>query len=174
VQFVYTYCPRCSGHMVEQQAGTRVRPVCSSCGLVIYDNPKLVAAVIPVRDGKVALVRRGMRPRRGAWVFPGGYVDNGESVEDAARRETWEETGLRVRLEGLLGVYSRTGEESVLVVYAGQVVDGTLVAGDEQTEAAWFAPDALPPAAEMGFWSTVAAIDDWKRAMAAQGQSHHV
>jgi 8-oxo-dGTP diphosphatase len=163
VQFPYTYCPRCAGRMVEQQAGTRVRPVCSSCGLVIYDNPKVVAAVIPVRDGKVALVRRGMRPRKGTWVFPGGYVDNGECVEDAACRETWEETGLRVSLERLLGVYSRTGEEAVLIVYVGQVVDGTLAAGDEQTEAGWFSPDALPPDAEMGFWSTVKAIKDWKQ-----------
>jgi 8-oxo-dGTP diphosphatase len=162
VIFDYTFCPRCAGRMVEREVERRVRPICPSCGLVIYHNPKIVAGVIPVRDGKVALVRRAMRPSRGAWVFPGGYVDRGEAVEDAALRETWEETGLRVRLERLLGVYSRAGDEIVLVVYVGEVVDGELTAGEEETDAAWFSPESLPGADHMGFWSTVQAIEDWK------------
>jgi 8-oxo-dGTP diphosphatase len=153
--------------MVEQETEGRVRPLCPSCGLIIYRNPKIAAGVIPILDGKVALVRRSMRPSRGSWVFPGGYVDAGESVEDAARRETWEETGLRVQLERLLGVYSRDGEDVVLVVYLGRVVAGALTAGDEQTDAGWFAPDALPPADQLGFWSTVQAIADWRSATAA-------
>ncbi len=149
--------------MVEQPTQGKVRPVCSACGLVIYHNPRVAAGVIPVQDGRVALVRRAMKPCRGTWVFPGGYVDMGESVEDAARREVWEETGLRVELERLLGVYSRDGEDVVLVVYVGRVVAGALTAGDEQTDAGWFAPDALPPADQLGFWSTIQAIEDWKR-----------
>ncbi len=167
--FDYVYYPRCAGRMVEQDAWGKVRPVCPSCGLVIFHNPKVVAAVIPVLDGRVALVRRAMTPRRGSWVFPGGYVDAGEQVEDAARRETKEETGLDVCIERLIGVYSRAGEDVVLVVFAGRVTGGTLVAGVEEIEAGWFAPDALPPAEQMGFWSTIAALDDWKR---LQGQEH--
>jgi len=149
--------------MVERDVEGKSRPACPSCGIVIYQNPKVVVGVIPVLDGKIALVRRAMNPRYGAWVFPGGYVDMGECVEDAALREVWEETGLRVRLERLLGVYSRQGEEVVLVVYAGQVVGGTLTAGDEQSEAVWFSPAALPPHDELGFWSTMAALDEWKK-----------
>src|SRR5512135_362249 len=85
----YNFCPRCGGRMEEQVVERLKRPVCSSCGLVIYLNPEVVAGVIALLDGKIVLVRRGMRPRQGTWVFPGGYVDRGESVEDAARRETW-------------------------------------------------------------------------------------
>jgi len=159
----YIYCPRCAGRMVEQAVQGRMRPVCPSCGLIVYLNPRLVAAVIPVLHDRIALVRRGMNPRRGSWVFPGGYVDQGENVEDAARRETWEETGLHVRLDRLLGVYSQTGEDVVLVVYVGQVIDGVLTAGDEELEAAWFDANELPPHDQLGFWSTVAALEDWKK-----------
>lgn len=151
--------------MVEQDTRGRIRPVCPSCGLIIFRNPRLVAAVIPVLNGKIALVRRAMQPRRGSWVFPGGYVDLGESVEEAACRETQEETGLQVRLGRLIGVYSRQGEEVVMVVYAAQVIGGTLTAGEEELEAAWFDPDAIPPEEHLGFWSTIAALDDWKRSL---------
>jgi len=155
--------------MQEHEIERRFRPICPSCGLVIYHNPKVVAGVIPVRDGQVALVRRAMNPGRGAWVFPGGYVDRGETVEDAARRETWEETGLRVRLERLLGVYSRPGDDVVMVVYAAQVESGELIAGEEEIEAGWFAPDALPDTDRLGFWSTVQALDDWKQSQRSTG-----
>jgi ADP-ribose pyrophosphatase YjhB (NUDIX family) len=148
--------------MAVQEVQGKRRPVCSACGQVIYQNPKVAVAVIPVLAGKVALVRRGMRPRKGTWVFPGGYVDAGESLEDAARREVLEETGLTVQLGRLIGVYSRTDEENVLIVYAGQVVGGQLTAGDEEQEAAWFDPDALPPDDELGFWSTSAALRAWR------------
>lgn len=128
----------------------------------MYLNPRLAAGVIPVLDGKAALVRRAMDPSRGLWVFPGGYVDMGEDVAEAARREVWEETGLHVRLERLLGVYSRTGDEVVLIVYVGQVIGGDLTAGDEEIEAAWFAAEALPAAEQLGFWSTAQAVQDWR------------
>ena len=158
--------------MVEHEIERRVRPICPSCGLVIYHNPKVAAGVIPVRDGQVVLVRRAMNPSRGAWVFPGGYVDRGECIEDAARRETWEETGLRVRLERLLGVYSRTGDDVVMVVYVGQVEGGELVISDEEVEAAWFSPENLPDAERLGFWSTVQALDDWKGSLREAGPAH--
>jgi len=172
VIFDYTFCPRCAGRMEEHEIERRFRPICPSCGLVIYHNPKVVAGVIPVHDGRVLLVRRAMNPARGTWVFPGGYVDRGEAVEDAARRETWEETGLRVHLERLLGVYSREGDEVVLIVYVGRVDSDDVVIGSEEIEAAWFAPDKLPDAATLGFWSTLQALDDWKRSLAEARPAH--
>lgn len=159
----YIYCPRCASRMIEKETEGRARPVCPACGLVIYHNPRVAAGVIPVLNGKIALVRRAMNPRRGSWVFPGGYVDRGECVEDAARREVWEEAGLTVRLEHLVGIYSRNGEDVMLIVYVGQVVAGALTAGDEEITAAWFSPDALPPADELGFWSTIEALQEWKK-----------
>ena len=159
----YIYCPRCASRMVEQNIGNKARPVCPACGLIVYLNPRVVAAVIPELNGKIVLVRRAMEPRSGTWVFPGGYVDMGEAVDDAARRETWEETGLRVQLERMLGVYSRDGDEVVLIAYAGQVIGGELTPGDEESEAAWFSPDALPADDQLGFWSTRLALQEWLR-----------
>jgi 8-oxo-dGTP diphosphatase len=166
VNLTYVHCPRCAHLLQQEVVDGRERPTCPSCGLVVYLNPKIVAAVIPVRDGDVALVRRGMNPGRGLWVFPGGYVDAGENVEDAARREVWEETGLQVRLECLVGVYSRSGEDIVLVVYGGVVTGGDLSFGDEEVDAQWFSLNALPPPDQMAFWSTITALDDWRQSQA--------
>jgi 8-oxo-dGTP diphosphatase len=166
VNLTYVHCPRCAHLLTQEVVEGRERPKCPSCGLVVYLNPKIVAAVVPVQDGKVALVRRGMNPGRGLWVFPGGYVDVGENVEDAARREVWEETGLRVKLDRLVGVYSRSGEDIVLVVYSGDVIGGELMFGDEEVDAKWFSPDALPSTDQLAFWSTSAALADWRQSLA--------
>jgi len=163
LDITYSFCPRCACRLVDMDYQGRHLPACPSCGFILFRNPKVVAAVIPVEDDRILLVRRAMGPRKGTWVFPGGFVDLGESVEEAAVRETHEETGLSVRLDRLLGVYSRPGEDIVLVVYVGPVVGGTLRAGDETQEIAWFSPDSLPSEAELGFWSTAAALADWKR-----------
>lgn len=164
----YVFCPRCGSRLIEAEVEGRLLPACPSCSFVLFRNPKVVAAVIPVQDGRTVLVRRAHGPRKGYWVFPGGYVDLGESVEQAARRETLEETGLHVRLQRLLGVYSRSGEDVVLVVYLGQVEGGELIASDESSEVAWFAVAELPGPERLGFWSTIAALDDWRRYEAGQ------
>ena len=165
MDITFSFCPRCACRLVQQDYQGRLLPACPSCGFVLYRNHKVVAAVIPVLDGQIALVRRAQGPRKGTWVFPGGFVDLGESVEQAAVRETQEETGLQVRLERLVGVYSRPGEDVVLIVYCGPVIGGALTPGEETLDAAWFGPQALPPDDELGFWSTVAALCDWKRTL---------
>ena len=96
------FCPRC-GREAEVDYPRRI--VCPHCGYAAYYNPKPVAAAIPVDErGRVILLRRGFDPGRGKWTFPGGFVDLGESVPDAARRETDEELGIAVELEALVGV----------------------------------------------------------------------
>jgi ADP-ribose pyrophosphatase YjhB (NUDIX family) len=157
-----SFCPRCGHPMEEREVDGRRRPVCPSCDFVLYLNPKVAVGVIVVQDGQTVLVRRGIGPRTGTWVFPGGYVDLGEAVDEAAQREVLEETGLTVSLDRLLGVYSRPGDEVVLIVYVGFVTQGVARAGSECLELRWFSPDALPPPDELGFWSTAAALQDWR------------
>lgn len=138
---------------------TRERLVCKVCRFVHYLNPRPVAGTIPVRDdGHVLLVRRAIEPRTGAWVFPGGFMDVGESAEDAAVRETLEEANLAVQNLSLLGVYTRTGPGVVVIVYEAEAV-GEASAGHETTEVAWFAPGAIPWE-ELAFDSTAAALRD--------------
>jgi ADP-ribose pyrophosphatase YjhB (NUDIX family) len=109
------FCPRC-GRAADVEFPRRI--VCTHCGYAAYYNPKPVAGAIPVdASGRVILLRRGFDPGQGLWTFPGGFVDLGESVEEAARREAAEELGIAIELGGLVGVYSRAEDRVVLIVY---------------------------------------------------------
>lgn len=150
------FCPRCGGAAtVEHPRLLR----CGGCGYHAFYNPKPVASAIPVDGaGRLILLRRGFAPGAGLWTFPGGFVDLGESVEDAARREVREEIDIDVELGGLVGVYSRPDERVVLVVFAA-VALGEPRTTDEAPEVRAFGPDELPWD-ELAFWSTERALRD--------------
>jgi len=80
--------------------------VCNACGFVFFLDPKVAVGTIVPLDGRILLVKRAIEPAYGKWVFPGGFVDRGERVEEAAIRETREESNLLVRVARLLNVYS--------------------------------------------------------------------
>jgi ADP-ribose pyrophosphatase YjhB (NUDIX family) len=156
------FCPLCgaplvSRHIDEEQ---RVCKVCSGCGYIYYLNPKVAAGVIPREGDVIWLLRRNIPPCDGKWTFPGGYVDLGESVQDAAVREALEETGLNVRIDGLLNVYSYTGSGIVLVAYRGAVVGGKAAPSPESREVRAFRlPDI--PWDELAFASTRDALREY-------------
>jgi ADP-ribose pyrophosphatase YjhB (NUDIX family)/GNAT superfamily N-acetyltransferase len=108
-------------------------------------------------------VRRRYEPRAGCWALPAGFMELGESAEEAAIRECHEETGLLVRVDHLLGVFSFGEGQStgLLIIYAATATGGELDAADDATEVGVFAPDALP--APMAFRSHLQAIDRWRR-----------
>jgi len=142
------------------EGDTKRRLVCLDCGFVHYINPRPVAGTLPVRaDGRVLLVRRAIEPQLGSWVFPGGFMDVGETAEEAAARETREEACLEVRDLRLLGVYTRPAPGVVVIVYEAEAA-GEASAGDETSEVAWFAPDEIPWD-ELAFDTTTAALRDW-------------
>lgn len=150
------HCPRC-GTPPEVQAPRTLS--CEACGYHLYFNPKPVAAAIPrTPDGDIWLLRRGFEPGAGLWTFPGGFVDLGESVEDAAHRETREELDVAIELGGLIGVYSRPEERVILIVFDARITE-TPRTTPEATEVRRFAPDAIPYE-ELAFWSTEAALRD--------------
>jgi ADP-ribose pyrophosphatase YjhB (NUDIX family) len=142
--------------------GEPPRLVCVGCGFVFYLDPKVAACTIAMVDGGIVLLKRGIEPQLGKWVFPGGFVDRGESVAAAAVRETLEEVNLKVSLMGILDVYSYPGHEVVVVVYAADVVSGTLEAKDESLDAKAFPPEKIPWD-ELAFESTKAALKDYLR-----------
>ena len=141
------YCPGCAGLLKDRAVDGVTRPVCSRCGRIVYYDPKLATAMILARGERVLLVRRDTEPGRGLWSLPGGYVDRGEKVEDAAAREVWEEVRLRVRVASLVGVFSEKRAPVVLVVYAGEIVVGEPCAGNEVMEVGFFSVKDLPPLA---------------------------
>ena len=107
-----TYCREC-GHALEQRSAFgKTRGVCPNCGYTHFDDPKVAVGVVVEKDGGIVLGRRNHEPKLGCWSFPSGFVDAGEVPEDAARREVEEETGLEVRIDRLLGVYSRPASAS--------------------------------------------------------------
>jgi 8-oxo-dGTP diphosphatase len=143
----YRFCPRCGAPLERRllKATEPPRPVCTICGFVFYIDPKIaVGTIIRTGEGRIVLVRRAIEPGYGKWVFPGGYVDRGEPLTDAAVREAREECGLAIRLDGLVNLYSYAGRAPVIVVYAASVVGGTLSPDDECLETAEFATDTLP------------------------------
>lgn len=158
------YCPKCGGSLEERHVKQTdpSRLVCASCGNVFYLDPKIASCAIAILGGGIVLLRRAIEPQKGKWVFPGGFVDRGEAVHDAAVREVWEEVGLRVTLTGILDVYSFPGDAVVVVVYAADVAGGELRVGDEAEDVKAFAPEELPWD-ELAFPSTQAALRDYLR-----------
>lgn len=154
------YCATCAAPLTTRRIDGRQRLICSRCDSVVYFDPKVAAGAIVKQSGHIALIKRAIRPARGKWTFPGGYVDRGEPVAHAAVRETWEETGLRVRIEKLHGVFSYPDVPVVLVVYTASVNEGKLSPGPECEAAAWVLPAAIPWS-QLAFPSTGDALRAW-------------
>ena len=121
--------------------------MCASCGRVIFYDPKLAAATVVESGGRVLFVRRLTEPGYGLWSLPGGYVDRGEVVEQAAAREVREETGLHVEIAGLVGLFSESGHPVVVAAYHCRSMQGDAAPGPEVSQLGYFAPDSLPPLA---------------------------
>ncbi|MGH7794471.1 MAG: NUDIX domain-containing protein [Candidatus Binatia bacterium] len=158
----YRFCPRCGGSLKQQvvKINEPKRLVCQACSFIFYQDPKVVAGTVFTLDGGIVLLKRGVEPALGKWVFPGGYVDRGESVQEAAIRETKEESQLDVRLGPLLNVYSYPRSPNVIVVYTAQVTGGELAAADESVEAGIFTSKEVPWH-DLAFDSTKQALDDY-------------
>jgi ADP-ribose pyrophosphatase YjhB (NUDIX family) len=160
----YRYCPVCGGTLKYKllKPEEPERLVCSGCRFVFYLDPKVVACVITEINGRIVMLRRGIPPGFGLWVIPGGFVDAGEPVTDAAVREAWEEVRLKVAIDSLVGVYSYAGISSVIVVYEATVLEGIPQAADEALEVQLFAPNEIPWE-EIAFSSTRDALQDYLR-----------
>jgi ADP-ribose pyrophosphatase YjhB (NUDIX family) len=158
----FRFCPKCGGSLSHQRlkATEPERRVCGACAFIFYDDPKIAACTIPVLGDKIVLLKRGIEPSYGKWVFPGGFLDRGERVEEAAVRETWEEVNLKVEVTRLLNVYSYPGYPVVVIVYLAKVVGGQLRAMDETLEVRTFSL-AEVPWDELAFPSTRDALTEY-------------
>ncbi len=159
----FQFCPVCGGRLDERQlkVGDPARLVCQACGFVFYLDPKVaVGTIIRMPDDRIVLVRRAIDPGYGKWVFPGGYVDRGEQVLAAARREAREESGLEIELHGLVNIYSYAGRAPIIIVYAASMTGGSLAIDDESLEARFFARNEIPWD-DLAFRSTFEALKDY-------------
>jgi 8-oxo-dGTP diphosphatase len=150
----WRWCPRCRGPLDRVRHGGAPRPHCPACGFLFFANPGVGAAAV-VRDarGRVLLVERAAGQfGAGRWCFPCGFVEWGEDVREAARREAQEETGLAVAIGEPLAVASNfhdPAKPTVGVWFDATRVDPAAepVAGDDAAAVGWFDPGAPPPLA---------------------------
>ncbi len=149
------YCPRCAGFLVARRvSGERLaHPTCSSCGFVLWQSPSPVVAALITRQQagviEILLGLRGSEPGWGLWHVPGGFVDAGETLEEALARECEEELGVRVYPHEFLGGFpDRYGKEPILVLaYRCELIGGTPRGCPELNQPTWFSMDQLPPLA---------------------------
>jgi 8-oxo-dGTP diphosphatase len=160
---VYRFCPRCGGPLESRQlkANEPARLVCDRCGFIFYLDPKVaVGTIVRMDDDRLVLVQRAIEPGYGKWVFPGGYVDRGEPLLDAAIREAREECGLDVRLDGLVNVYSYADKSPVVAIYAATAIGGALGTDDEGLDVKAVTAGDIPWN-DLAFRSTREALQDY-------------
>ena len=118
------YCSQCGQPVtVEVPPGdNRPRHVCRSCGQIHYENPRVVVGCVPEFDGSILLCRRAIEPRHGYWTVPAGFMELGETLGEAAIRETWEEAQARVELGPLFAVVDVVHARQVHVFFRGDPV----------------------------------------------------
>jgi len=122
----------------------RERALCSACGEIHYENPINVVGTVPVWDEQVLLCRRNIEPRFGLWTLPAGFLELGESTAEGALRETVEEAGARIEMQGLFTVFNVVRAGQLHLFYRARMLDATLDPGPETIEARLFREDEVP------------------------------
>jgi ADP-ribose pyrophosphatase YjhB (NUDIX family) len=141
------FCTQCAARLAPRIVGAsgKAVPACPACGAIHWIDPKMAAGCIVVEGERVLLVKRGIEPGYGKWVFPGGHVDRGETVEEAALRETFEECGVVAEIEELIGLYSYAGRPVIVAVFRARLAKTSPAprALDETLEVGWFSADEI-------------------------------
>jgi ADP-ribose pyrophosphatase YjhB (NUDIX family) len=120
------------------------RHVCDACGAIHYRNPRLVVGTLPVWEDKVLLCRRAIEPRHGCWTLPAGFMENAETVAEAAARETREEACARVELGEMFTMISVPHISQVHVIYRARLLDLDFAPGEESLDVALFDEASIP------------------------------
>jgi len=134
------------------------RNVCPSCGTIHYENPRIVVGCVVEYEGLILLCRRAIEPRRGFWTFPAGFLENGETLEAGAARESQEEALARVTIDSLLAVVNIPEAHQVHIFFRAHMVDGEFGAGPESLESK-LVTTAQIPWDEIAFPSTRFALE---------------
>ncbi len=140
------FCSQCGNTVTRMiPAGdNRMRHVCGHCATVHYENPRIVAGCLPVWGDQVLLCRRAIEPRRGYWTLPAGFMENGETTEQAAARETLEEACARVRNLNLYTLFDLPHISQVYMMFRAELVDLDFAVGEESLEVRLFEESQIP------------------------------
>lgn len=140
------FCSKCGTRVTFRvpPGDDRKRFVCDVCHTVHYENPKLVVGCIPRWKDKILLCRRSIEPCYGKWTLPAGYMENGETVSEGARREAFEEAGITVDILSLYGLYNLPFINEVYLIFVAQMVDSSFSPGSESLDVRLFDKSDIP------------------------------
>lgn len=140
------YCSHCGeGVRVEIPAGdNRPRHVCGACGTIHYQNPKVVVGCIPEWEDQILLCRRAIEPRLGLWTLPAGFMENGETVQVGAARETLEEAKARVKVGPLYSLFNLPHIDQIYMLFRARLLDLDFGPGEESLEVSLMRESEIP------------------------------
>ncbi len=140
------FCSNCGNPVTRSipDGDDRLRYVCRFCGMIHYQNPKMVVGCIPELDGRILLCKRAIEPRLGKWTLPAGYLENNETVAGGAVRETWEEARARVKNLVPFGIFNLAFVSQVYLMFRSDLADSNFRAGDESLEVELFRENDIP------------------------------
>ena len=130
------FCPSCGAPVMERmpEGDHLARSVCTACGAIHYRNPKLIAGCVPEHDGLILICRRAIEPRRGYWTIPAGFMEIGETLQQAAARECQEEALATVEVGAPCAIVHVLHAEQVHVMFRARLADPTFGVGPESLE----------------------------------------
>lgn len=143
---IMNYCTNC-GNPVRlgiPEGDDRTRHICDQCGIIHYQNPKMVVGCIPEWEDKILLCRRAIEPQHGKWTLPAGYLENGETVEEGACREAFEEAGVEMASMEPFALFNLAFVSQVYFMFRGPMARPDAAAGTESLSVEMFAQDQIP------------------------------
>lgn len=143
----YRYCPYCKGRLdYKSTRGLKLKH-CTKCDRIFYDNPASGVAILVEKEKKILFVKRNVIPKKNRWALPGGFIEQGETIEKAALRELKEESGIEGKNVKILSIFAEQTKIFGTVIAVGVLVTAgntNIKAGDDAKEAKFFNIDKMP------------------------------
>ena len=140
------FCSNCGAPVARKipEGDNLPRFVCDACSTIHYQNPRMIVGCVPCWEDKVLLCKRAIEPRHGLWTVPAGFMENGETLDAGAARETLEEACARVEIGALYAIYNIPHVNQVYLLFLAKLLDLDFSAGAETLEARLFTQDEIP------------------------------
>ena len=142
----FKFCPKCRAGLERKKVYGHIRQVCPKCDFVFYQNPKPTVGIFIIENKRVLLAKRGITPYKGWWDSIGGFMEQGESPQETAVRETKEETGLDIKLTEILGTTNDKYQDQhiVSIAFLAEIIKGKPAPSDDVAQLKWFPLGKLP------------------------------
>ncbi len=140
------FCCHCGAKTRQEipEGDNRLRAVCSECEFIHYENPKIITGCLPIFEDKVLLCKRAIEPRLGFWTLPAGFMENGETLQEGAQRESWEEACANLEKLELYTVFNLPSINQVYMLFKAELLDGAHAPGEESSDTELYLEENIP------------------------------